>query len=77
MYKSVANALEVEGENVNEESLLGFYRRHVMETLLPFWFRTFSNTDKKAGEWIQIRDRKGDPVDQIAALPVKDPCHIL
>jgi N-acylglucosamine 2-epimerase len=27
-------------------------------------------------EWIQIRDRAGKPVNQIVALPVKDPFHL-
>lgn len=40
-------------------------------------FDTFPNPDKKIGEWIQIRDRRGAPIDKIAALPVKDPFHIL
>lgn len=28
------------------------------------------------GEWIQIRDRRGGPLDEVVALPVKDPFHI-
>jgi N-acylglucosamine 2-epimerase len=39
-------------------------------------FKTFPNPDKMVGEWIQIRDRKGNPEDKVAALPVKDPYHI-
>jgi N-acylglucosamine 2-epimerase len=27
-------------------------------------------------EWVQIRDRAGQPLDQVVALPVKDPFHI-
>lgn len=33
--------------------------------------------DRKHGEWIQIRQRDGSPVDKVVALPVKDPFHIL
>lgn len=40
-------------------------------------FGTFPNPDKATGEWIQIRDRMGRPIDQVVALPVKDPFHIL
>jgi N-acylglucosamine 2-epimerase len=40
-------------------------------------FRTFPNPDKAVGEWIQIRDRRGNPVQKLVALPVKDPYHIL
>ena len=39
-------------------------------------FKTFPNSNNKIGEWIQIRDRKGDPADAVVALPVKDPYHI-
>jgi len=42
-----------------------------------YTFRTFPNPDKITGEWIQIRDRRGKPLDKVAALPVKDPFHIL
>ncbi|WP_163543244.1 AGE family epimerase/isomerase [Occultella kanbiaonis] len=28
-------------------------------------------------EWIQIRDRSGRPLDEVVALPVKDPFHIV
>jgi N-acylglucosamine 2-epimerase len=40
-------------------------------------FRTFPNPDQAVGEWIQIRDRAGEPIDKVVALPVKDPYHIL
>jgi N-acylglucosamine 2-epimerase len=42
-----------------------------------YTFETFPNPDKEVGEWIQTRNRKGEPLDQVAALPVKDPFHIL
>lgn len=40
-------------------------------------FDTFPNEDKRIGEWIQIRDRKGEPSEKTVALPVKDPFHII
>jgi len=40
-------------------------------------FRTFPHPDTSVGEWIQIRDRRGDPEDAVVALPVKDPMHIV
>ena len=40
-------------------------------------FKTFPNSDKNIGEWIQIQNREGKPIDKVAALPVKDPFHIL
>jgi N-acylglucosamine 2-epimerase len=46
-------------------------------TLFEYVFRTFPNPDRAIGEWIQIRDRQGSPLDKIVALPVKDPYHIL
>jgi N-acylglucosamine 2-epimerase len=42
-----------------------------------YTFRTFPNPDKSVGEWIQIRDREGRPLDRVVALPVKDPYHII
>lgn len=36
---------------------------------------TFPGGDDGA-EWIQIRDRAGRPLDEVVALPVKDPYHI-
>jgi N-acylglucosamine 2-epimerase len=41
-----------------------------------YTFRTFPNPDKSVGEWIQIRNRRGQPEDAVVALPVKDPMHI-
>lgn len=40
-------------------------------------FQTFPNPDSSVGEWIQIRDRDGRPLDKVVALPVKDPYHII
>jgi len=39
-------------------------------------FDTFPNPDESVGEWIQIRDRKGEPEEKVVALPVKDPYHV-
>ena len=40
-------------------------------------FQTFPNPDSRIGEWIQIRDRQGLPLEKCVALPVKDPYHVL
>lgn len=42
-----------------------------------YTFNTFPNEDALIGEWIQIRDREGKPVEKVVALPVKDPFHII
>lgn len=39
-----------------------------------YTFSTFP--DAESGEWIQIRDRSGAPLDKVVALPVKDPFHV-
>lgn len=39
-------------------------------------FTKFPNPDSKIGEWVQILDRRGRPMDKLVALPVKDPFHI-
>jgi N-acylglucosamine 2-epimerase len=46
-------------------------------TLFDYVFRIFPNPDRTVGEWIQIRNRLGEPLDKCVALPVKDPYHIL
>ena len=46
------------------------------ERLWAYTFRVFPNPDRAVGEWIQIRDRRGAPLDRVVALPVKDPYHI-
>lgn len=32
--------------------------------------------DPDGNEWLQIRSRDGSPLDEVVALPVKDPMHI-
>ncbi|HUV07869.1 MAG TPA: AGE family epimerase/isomerase [Spirochaetia bacterium] len=54
-----------------EDFFLEWFQRYHEYT-----FRTFPNPDKSVGEWIQIRDRMGRPVDHFTMLPVKDPYHI-
>jgi N-acylglucosamine 2-epimerase len=46
--------------------------------LIKIWdylIETFPGRDEGA-EWIQIRDRAGRPLDEVVALPVKDPFHL-
>ena len=46
--------------------------------LIRVWdylINTFPGGDE-GEEWIQIRDRAGRPLDEIVALPVKDPFHL-
>ncbi len=54
-----------------DESLLNYYNQ-----VYDYTFKTFPNPDKKLGEWIQIRDRQGEPVQKVVAIPIKDPFHI-
>ncbi|WP_290587633.1 AGE family epimerase/isomerase [Alicyclobacillus sp.] len=51
--------------------------RHLYDQVHVYTFQTFPNPEQKVGEWVQIRDRSGRPVDTVVALPVKDPFHIL
>jgi N-acylglucosamine 2-epimerase len=37
--------------------------------------RVFS-TGRRAGEWVQIHDRHGNVLNEVVALPVKDPYHV-
>ncbi|WP_127582720.1 AGE family epimerase/isomerase [Paenibacillus koleovorans] len=47
------------------------------ELTQAYTFATFPQPDPAIGEWIQIRDRAGEPLTKVVALPVKDPYHIL
>jgi len=49
---------------------LASWARRVRE----YTFATFPDPDGR--EWIQIRTRDGQPLDDVVALPVKDPMHI-
>lgn len=46
------------------------------ERLFEYTFKTFPNRQNDCGEWIQIRNQKGEPENRVVALPVKDPFHI-
>jgi N-acylglucosamine 2-epimerase len=54
-----------------DEAFISLYER-----AHEYVFTTFPNPDQRIGEWIQIRDRQGKPMDKVVALPVKDPYHI-
>lgn len=51
--------------------------QEMYKTLKAYTFGTFPSADPQIGEWVQIRNRDGRPADRVAALPVKDPYHIL
>ncbi|UJF18273.1 AGE family epimerase/isomerase [Vibrio sp. SS-MA-C1-2] len=53
-----------------DEELLSMYQKTEQYVLDTF-------PDRVNGEWIQIRDRMGKPLDKVVALPVKDPFHIM
>ena len=46
------------------------------DRLFDYVFQTFPNEDRDIREWIQIRARRGEPVEKVTAVPVKDPFHI-
>lgn len=50
--------------------------RHLHDRAFDYSFATFPNPDRSVGEWIQIRDRSGAPLDRVVGLPVKDPYHL-
>ncbi len=50
--------------------------RRWCERVFEYTMRVFPQRDPAVGEWIQIRDRSGLPLDRVVALPVKDPYHI-
>ncbi|MFU8888890.1 MAG: AGE family epimerase/isomerase [Trueperaceae bacterium] len=59
------------------ESLTGSSAfRDIHDRVHEYTFATFPNPDDGVGEWIQIRDRQGRPLDKVVGLPVKDPYHV-
>jgi len=59
-------------EDTGDEQFLRQY-----EMMSDYAFRVYPNPDKEIGEWTQILDRKGRPMEKLVALPVKDPYHIV
>jgi N-acylglucosamine 2-epimerase len=55
-----------------KQSMLSWYQK-----ARDYVFATFPHADQTVGEWIQIRDRQGRPLNKVVALPVKDPYHII
>lgn len=47
------------------------------EKVFAYTYATFPNRDPNVREWIQIRDRDGQPMNKVVALPVKDPYHVV
>jgi N-acylglucosamine 2-epimerase len=60
------------GEALTGSARLG----EVHDRVRAYTFATFPNPDRAVGEWIQIRDRQGRPLDKVVGLPVKDPYHL-
>jgi N-acylglucosamine 2-epimerase len=54
-----------------DEATRGWFER-----VWEYAFRVFPHPNPAVGEWIQIRDRRGAPLERVVALPVKDPYHI-
>lgn len=50
--------------------------RAVHDRTFDYVFATFPHPDEGVGEWVQIRDRRGAPLDRVVGLPVKDPYHL-
>lgn len=50
--------------------------RAIHDRVHAYTFATFPHPDPAIGEWIQIRDRRGRPLDKVVGLPVKDPYHV-
>ncbi|MEH7386007.1 AGE family epimerase/isomerase [Bacillus sp. JJ1521] len=59
-------------KKTKDDRFLEWYKK-----FFEYSFTTFPNPKREVGEWIQIRDRQGKPLQKVVALPVKDPFHIL
>ena len=71
VHSEALYTLLLEYELTGDESLLNYYKQ-----VYDYTFKTFPNPNREVGEWIQIKDRQGKPVQKVVALPVKDPFHI-
>ncbi|MDR2134084.1 MAG: AGE family epimerase/isomerase, partial [Treponema sp.] len=58
-------------KRLNSEYWRNWYKR-----IYDYTFQVFPNPDKQTGEWIQIHKRDNTPLNEVVALPVKDPYHI-
>jgi N-acylglucosamine 2-epimerase len=52
--------------------------RALAQTAADLWeySRRVFSTNQRAGEWVQIHDREGNVLNEVVALPVKDPYHV-
>ncbi len=71
VHSEALYALILSYEHSQDDWFLNAY-----EKMHKYTFSTFPNPDNNIGEWLQIMDRQGKPVDKVVALPVKDPYHI-
>lgn len=70
VHTEAAYATRLAAERYGDREAAGWFDR-----IWDYTLGTFpGGTDGE--EWIQIRDRAGAPLDEVVALPVKDPYHI-
>ena len=72
LYFCALMARRLETENVEA----AFYWQGMYKKIFDYTFSVFPNPNSSIGEWIQIRRRDGSPMNEVVALPVKDPYHI-
>ena len=71
VHSEALYALILAYEHTGDEKFMDrYWKAH------DYVYNTFPNPDNEIGEWIQIRDRQGNPEEKVVALPVKDPYHI-
>lgn len=61
---------------VASDDAAGAALRTIHDRTFGYVFATFPNPDESVGEWIQVRDRRGEPLTKVMGLPVKDPYHV-
>ena len=70
VHSEAAATTAIAARRYGSESAATWHRR-----IWDYTLATFPG-GQEGEEWIQIRDREGAPLDQVVALPVKDPFHI-
>ncbi|MFC4120428.1 AGE family epimerase/isomerase [Nonomuraea zeae] len=70
VHSEAAYTTRLAAERYGDREAAGWFDR-----IWDYTLRTFPG-GADGEEWIQIRDRAGAPLDEVVALPVKDPYHI-
>ena len=76
LYFCAMMAMRMGSEAGGEMEDNAIYWQNMYKKIFDYTFSVFPNQNTSIGEWVQIRRRDGFPLNEVVALPVKDPYHI-